>query len=219
MKPRAVQLLVLAKAPVPGRVKTRLTPPYTASEAAELALSALLDTLHAAAGAAVHRCLLVLDGDPGAWVPDMEVRPQRGDTLDQRLAFALSDAYAELAVPVLLVGMDTPQVTAAALDDAVGQLVRPGTDAVLGPAQDGGYWAIGVRRPRPGHVLGVPMSRADTGGRQLAALRAWGLRVQLLETMRDVDNAVDAAAVAERAPHSRFAGTLAGLERSVEAVA
>lgn len=225
MRPREAQVLVLAKAPVPGRVKTRLTPVYTASEASDLALAALLDTLQSATGAAVRRCLLVLDGDPGDWTPDdgapgdLQVRPQRGDTLDQRIAFALADAYAELPVPVLLVGMDTPQLTPACLDEAVGVLLRPGTDAVLGPAVDGGYWAIGVRRPRPEHVLGISMSRADTGARQLEALQAAGLRVQLLDTLRDVDDAADAAAVAECAPHSRFAATLAGLTRSGETAA
>lgn len=212
MSPREAQVVVLAKSPVPGRVKTRLTPPYSPEEAADLAQAALRDTLRAAAGAAVRRCLLVLAGEPGSWLPaGLEVRPQRGDALDERISHALADAYADLPVPVLLLGMDTPQVTAADLDRAVDHLLVPGTGAVLGQAEDGGYWAIGLRRPRPEHVRGVPMSRPDTGARQLAQLQGAGLRVRLLSILRDVDEAADAEAVARCAPFSAFASTLAGL--------
>jgi len=212
MTVRDAQVVVLAKSPVPGRVKTRLTPPYSPAQAADLALAALVDTLRAAGGAAVRRCLLVLDGEPGDWLPDgVEVRPQRGDLLDERITCALADAYAGLPVPVLLVGMDTPQVTSEDLERAVDHLLRDGTDAVLGHAEDGGYWAIGVRHPRPEHVLGVPMSRDDTGSRQLEQLQSLGLRVRLLDTRRDVDDAADADAVSRRAPHGAFAATLARL--------
>ena len=153
MKPRDAQVLILAKAPVPGLVKTRLTPVYTAAEAADLALAALLDTLHAAAGAAIRRCLLVLDGDPGDWaLGDVAVRPQCGGTLDQRLAFALADAYAELPVPVLLVGMDTPQITTDGLDEAVR------TAAATGHRR--GPWSCRGRR-----LLGDRCSAAPTGVR------------------------------------------------------
>jgi rSAM/selenodomain-associated transferase 1 len=215
---RDAQIVILAKNPVPGRVKTRLIPAFTPEEAADLARSALLDTVHAAAGAAVRRLLLVLDGDPGDWLPgDLEVRPQRGGSLDRRIAVALMDAYLDLALPVLLIGMDTPQVTHADLDRAVDHLLRPGTDAVLGPAEDGGYWLIGVRRPRLRHVVGVPMSRTETGARQLEQLRAAGLRVRLLQTMRDVDDPADAHAVARAAPHTEFAATLAKHASSKEA--
>lgn len=206
MRCRPAQVVVLAKSPVAGHVKTRLSPPYLPHQAAELALAALLDTLHAATHAEVERCVLVLDGKPGSWLPDgIEVRPQSGGPLDERISHAFADTYARLPLPVLLVGMDTPQVTAADLDRAVQHLLRPGTDAVLGPAEDGGYWAIGLREPRPEHVLGVPMSRADTGAAQLDRLHASGLQVQLLESRRDVDDASDALAVAQCAPGGRFA--------------
>jgi rSAM/selenodomain-associated transferase 1 len=213
MSPREAQIVVLAKSPQPGKAKTRLTPPYTPQEAADLALAALLDTLHAVSGAAVRRRLLVLAGESGDWPLDgFEVRPQRGDGLDERITNALTDAYADLRVPVLLVGMDTPQITAADLDGAIGRLLQPGVDAVLGPAQDGGYWLLGVRHPRPQHVLGVATSRADTGARQLERLRSAGLRVRLLPTFRDVDDVADAHAVARAAPHSAFAATLSRLQ-------
>ncbi len=210
--PRPAQVVVLAKTPVPGRVKTRLTPPYAPVEAAALAEAALVDTLRAASGAAVTRVLLVLDGEPGEWLPaGVAVRRQRPGGLDERIAHALVDAHLDLELPVLLVGMDTPQLAAADLDHAVDRLLEPGTDAVLGPAVDGGYWALGLHRPLLEHVLSVPMSRHDTGTRQLDRLESCGLRVRLLETRRDVDRAADAALVAAEAPHSAFAAALARL--------
>jgi uncharacterized protein len=203
---RDAQLVVLAKSPVPGRVKTRLTPPFTPTEAARLAEAALVDTLRAAAGADVRRVLLVLDGEPVDWLPTgLEVRPQRGGLLDERIAHALVGGWQDLALPVLLVGMDTPQVTADDLGHAVDQLLTDGTDAVLGPATDGGYWALGLRRPHVEHVRSVPMSQADTGRRQLDRLQSSGLRVRLLETRRDVDLAADVDLVAAEAPGSAFA--------------
>jgi rSAM/selenodomain-associated transferase 1 len=209
---RAAQVVVLAKSPVPGRVKTRLTPDYTPVEAAGLAEAALVDTLRAARSASVRRVVLVLDGEPTDRLrAGVRVRPQRGGPLDERIAHALVDAWHEMRLPVLLVGMDTPQVTAAVLDRAVDRLLRDGTDAVLGPAADGGYWAIGVRHPRAEHVVSVPMSRSDTGARQLARLEACGLRVGLLETRRDVDLQADVDRVAAEAPGSAFAAQLARL--------
>lgn len=106
-------LLVIAKAPVPGRVKTRLCPPLTPTEAAAVAAAALADTLDAVAGCAADRKILALDGNPGDWLPPgFEVIPQRGATFCHRLAHAWSDASG----PGLQIGMDTPQVTSELLD-------------------------------------------------------------------------------------------------------
>ena len=207
---RAAQVVVLAKSPVAGRVKTRLSPPYTPREAASLAQAALVDTLDAAMSASVQRVLLVLDGEPGSWLPaGLPRHRQHHGSLDERIAHALVDAWTELPLPVLLIGMDTPQLCAAHLDRAVDRLLQDDTDAVLGPAADGGYWAIGLRRPRLKHVSSVPMSQADTGSRQVERLLSCGLRVQLLETRRDVDLASDAVLVAAEEPRSRFAAELA----------
>ena len=195
------QIVVLAKSPRAGKVKTRLTPPYSPDEAAALARAALVDTLRAAAGADVRRVVAALDGAPGDWLPDgVVVQPQCDGLLDSRIAHAMVGAYADLPLPVLLVGMDTPQVTSADLDAAVALLLEPSTDAVLGPATDGGYWAIGLVRPLTQHVESVPMSRGDTGARQLERLQACGLRTRLLDTRRDVDLAADVDLVAAEAP-------------------
>ncbi|MFJ3336165.1 DUF2064 domain-containing protein [Streptomyces sp. NPDC086766] len=196
-------LLVIAKEPRPGRVKTRLTPPFSPREAAELAEAALADTLHAVAAAPADRRVLVLDGTPGPWLPPgFDVVPQCGGGLDVRLAAA----FAGCAGPALLVGMDTPQVTPALLTVDFADC-----DACLGPAEDGGFWALGMAVPDPALLRGVPMSTATTGAVQRERLVAAGLRVRDLPRLRDVDTADDARAVAARAPHGRFAARLARL--------
>ncbi|MEU2775075.1 DUF2064 domain-containing protein [Streptomyces sp. NPDC007162] len=194
-------LLVIAKEPCPGRVKTRLTPPFSPEQAAALAEASLADTLHAVAGTPATRRVLALDGAPGPWLPPgFDVVPQCAGGLDARLA----DAFAHCAGPTLLIGMDTPQVTPALLS-----VDFTDRDAYFGPAEDGGFWALGLADPDPGLLLGVPMSTPRTGAVQRRRLVAAGLRVRDLPRLRDVDTAADAAAVAALVPHSRFAARLA----------
>ncbi|GHD39463.1 TIGR04282 family arsenosugar biosynthesis glycosyltransferase [Streptomyces galbus] len=196
-------LLVIAKEPRPGRVKTRLTPPYSPQEAAALAEAALADTLRTvAATPAAHR-VLVLDGSRGPWLPPgIDVVPQCGGGLDARLAAA----FAHRPGPALLIGMDTPQVTPELLG-----VDFTGCDAWFGPAADGGFWALGLADPGRAEALlrGVPMSTPVTGAVQRERLRAAGLRVRDLPCLRDVDTAADAAEVAALAPTGRFARRLA----------
>jgi rSAM/selenodomain-associated transferase 1 len=205
-----VAVIVLAKAPVPGRVKTRLCPPCTPAQAARLAAAALEDTLAAVAALDGAAPVLVLDAAPDE--PAVPVRGvdgctvigQRGHGLDERLAAA----FADVGGPALLLGMDTPQVTPALLASCTARLVEPGTDAVLGPAVDGGFWAIGLRAPSDAAFLGVPMSTDGTGAAQRDRLEALGLRVAALPVLRDVDTVADARAVAAEIPGSRFARAL-----------
>jgi rSAM/selenodomain-associated transferase 1 len=204
-------LVVIAKAPVPGRVKTRLCPPCTPAEAADLAAAALRDTLDAVRATPAARRVLVLDGPSGPWAAGLEVVGQRGAGLAARLA----NAFADVGAPALMIGMDTPHVTPELLTAGLAALRR--RPAVLGPADDGGYWAIGLRRPDARVFAGVPMSRATTGARQLERLRALGLDVERLPALRDVDDIGDALAVAALAPASRFAAALAAQARTAVA--
>lgn len=199
------QVLVLAKQPVPGRVKTRLCPPLTPAGAAAVATAALEDTLAAVRDAGVARRVLVLDGEYDA--PGFEVQPQRGGPMPERLSAAFDDCDPDL--PTLLVGMDTPQLTGALLREALEALGEH--RAVLGRAPDGGWWALGLQRPDGDLLAGVPTSQDDTGARQLARLRDAGLRPHLLPALRDVDTAADARAVAALAPSGRFAATVQAL--------
>lgn len=196
------QLLVIAKAPVPGRVKTRLCPPCTPQQAAAIAAAALADTITAVTATPAVRRTLVIEGEhptPPGWT----VADQRGVGLGERLANAYTDT-ALPGVPTVLVGMDTPQLTPRLLAAAAGAL--DDADAALGYADDGGWWILALREPAHAGVLAaVPMSTADTGSSTLAALHRLGLRVALLDSLRDVDTAADAEAVAAAHPHGRFA--------------
>ena len=166
----ADQLLVLAKEPPAWAGQTRLPPPYSAEQAATLAAAALADTLAAVAATPAARRLLVLDGVPGPWLlVGIEVLPQRGQGLAERIAAAFADAYRTRPLPMLLVGMDTPQLTAAAA-----HLLAPATDAVRGLAADGGWWAMWLRRPDERLLADVPMSTQATGRVQRDRLgRRW----------------------------------------------
>lgn len=185
-------ILVMAKAPVAGRVKTRLCPPCTPAEAAGLARAALADTLDAVAACGAGRRIIALDGEPGDWLPEgFEIIPQSEGGFDRRLG----DAWAAAGGPGVQIGMDTPQVTATLLDAALATLEL--TDAALGHATDGGWWAIGLRRPARAVFADIPMSTAHTGAAQLARLRALGFGITMLPTMTDFDTATDLAAVTE----------------------
>lgn len=198
-----MDVLVLAKAPVPGRVKTRLCPPCTPEQAAELAKAALEDTLAAATSAAAN-VVVALDGSPDGWLrPDVKVVPQGYGNLNERLA----TAWSHMTGPAIQIGMDTPQLTGGDLVDAHEALLQPEVDAVLGPADDGGWWLIGLPGPLPGAFDEVPMSSPDTGDLQHRRLRDLGLRVQLLHSRNDVDTIDDARQVAAEAPRTRFATT------------
>jgi rSAM/selenodomain-associated transferase 1 len=207
-----MQLAVIAKEPVAGRVKTRLCPPCTPDQAAALATAALADTLDAVAATPARRRTLVLDGRPGRWVPDgFDVVPQRGGGLDERLHHAFADLLTTSAEPVILIGMDTPQVTPDRLRLA-GRVLAGRDDAVIGPATDGGYWLIGLSELHPDPFVGIAMSTARTGAAQRARLEACGYRVRTTSTLDDVDTYDDARRVAAASPDGRFGHAVRQLE-------
>jgi hypothetical protein len=195
----------MAKEPVPGRAKTRLCPPLEPAHAAALAEAALADTLQAIAWTPATRRVVVLDGAPGAWLPPgVEVLRQRGTGLAERM----SNAVRDVGEPLLMLGMDTPQLTRALLCEALARLADPRADALLGPTDDGGYWTIGLAQAEPRAFDGVPMSSPATAQRQRQRLRKLGLRTTELRCLRAVDTFEDAVAVAALAPWTRFAATL-----------
>jgi uncharacterized protein len=212
-------VLVVAKAPVAGLAKTRLCPPATPRQAATIAAAALLDTLDAVAGVPCVRPMLAYTGRFADAEAAYEIRaalagwclvPQRGNGFGERLACAHADAAALFpGQPVLQIGMDTPQVRPALLSTALRRLA--GTDAVLGMATDGGWWALGLRDPAHATALReVPMSTPDTGRLTRMALTGQGLRVAELPVLSDVDTWDDALTVAAAVPGSHFATALAG---------
>jgi glycosyltransferase A (GT-A) superfamily protein (DUF2064 family) len=216
----SARALVVAKAPVVGRAKTRLGREVGMAAAADLAAAALLDTIAACATAFGDRCHLALAGDLDVASRGEEIRgalrgwhvfPQRGGTLGERLA----DAHRRVAggEPVVQVGMDTPQLDPVVLAEA-GE--RAGQGGVLGPAVDGGWWLLGLADPRTAHVLAdVPMSTGSTGRDTRLAFAAIGLELGPVRVLRDVDTVADAEIVAAAAPGSRFAATWAALGEAV----
>ena len=199
----ALHVLVMAKSPRPGRVKTRLCPPCTPAEAAGVATAALTDTLDAVAACQASRRVLALDGPPGPWLPPgFTVVPQRGATFNDRLA----NAWADAGGPGIQIAMDTPQVTAAELDNLLAELDRPAhrRPAVLGPALDGGWWVIGWRQADPEAVFaGIPMSGATTGRAQENRLLAMGFEIAAAEPKLDIDTFDDLVTIAASFPALR----------------
>ncbi|MEO6158089.1 MAG: DUF2064 domain-containing protein [Ilumatobacteraceae bacterium] len=206
-----MHLTVIAKAPIAGRVKTRLCPPCTPDQAADIAVAALADTFDAivaVVGGTGVRPVLLIDGEPPAFTPaEFEVVPQRGDGLEQRLRHGFLDLGRGI-----IVGMDTPQAVAG-LGGAFGRL-ECGVDA-LGLALDGGYWAIGLSRVDD-HFLaavfgGVPMSTSRTGVFQLRRLHQLGRSVHMLASTRDLDTVEDLIAAAEAHRTGRLGGVLSAV--------
>lgn len=199
----------MAKEPVPGRVKTRLCPPCTPAQAAAIAEAALADTLDASVASGADRVVVALDGRPGPWLPaGVDVVAQIDGPFDRRLAAAWQEAHDRHHTPGLQIGMDTPQVDHLVLDAALAALDDPANDAVLGPAADGGWWAIGLPAADDRVFHDIPMSRNDTGRHQLDRLLDLGHSVGMLPELVDVDHFDDARHVAGQVPGSRFAAAV-----------
>ncbi|MBC7590018.1 MAG: DUF2064 domain-containing protein [Salinibacterium sp.] len=203
-------LVLIAKEPLPGKAKTRLHPPLSLEQAAHLAAAAIDDTLAALQSLPATRRILLFEGNrlpPRS--EHYDVTGQTTGTLDMRLG-AIFDECDE---PMLLIGMDTPQLTADDLAPAfAGWPENSETDAWFGPAADGGFWALGMREPRGDLIRGIEMSMDDTGVNQLARLEDAGLKVGMLATLTDVDTIDSAREVADIAPETLFARTLREFE-------
>ena len=217
-----VAVLVVAKAPVPGLAKTRLAATLGDAAAADVAAAALLDTLDSVSTAPVSARVVAMTGDLAAASRSAEIRSrladftvveQRGDDFADRLANAHADASAAVnGLPVLQIGMDTPQVSAELLAECAAALLVD--DAVLGMARDGGWWVLGLTDPRSAECLReVPMSTSETGAVTLAALRDTGVTVGLVSELADVDTVDDVEAVRQACrPDSRFSRVTLAVE-------
>jgi len=208
-------LLTVAKRPAPGRTKTRLTPPLTPNQAAMLYECLLRDTLD------LMRC--VPDVQPviaflpaeerayfAALAPDFDLTVQQGDSLGERLDHAIASALSAGYQRAVIMNSDGPTLPPACLSAAFDKLAN-GADVVLGPADDGGYYLIGLRRPAPRLLREVRMSTPDVLADTLAIAAQERLRVDLLPVWYDVDDAASlarlraelAAAPSTVARHSR----------------
>jgi rSAM/selenodomain-associated transferase 1 len=203
---------VIAKAPAAGRAKTRLVPPLTADEAAVLQEALLLDTLdacraeiddvgilHADAGEAEELARLA-HGAPLVLQEGRGLADALGRTLERHVVDG----------PVAIVSSDVPALPPGSLGRAFAAL-EDGADVVLGPAADGGYWLIAMARFHAEPFREIPWSTPAVLGVTLARCRGAGLRVELLDTWRDVDTAVDLAFVRRSLPGAAAPRTTAVL--------
>jgi rSAM/selenodomain-associated transferase 1 len=192
-----VALAVMAKVPVAGEVKTRLCPPLSLQQAAELARCFLLDRLDQVRGLEAVDALVAFA--PPERTEEMRrlvpagtrLVAQRGDDLGARLDALLSGLLAEGYQGVMAVDADSPTLPSAFLRDAASQLLGGDADVVVGPAEDGGYYLIGLRRPTPALFRDIPWSTASVLDTTCARARALGLRLRRLPTWFDVDRGED----------------------------
>jgi hypothetical protein len=192
--PFPATLLVVAKQPAPGQTKTRLCPPLTPTQAAELYACFLQDTLDSMRKVPdVERVIGYLPDDAQDYfsrlAPDMNLACQRGASLGERLDHLLSDALAGGAHRAVVMDSDSPTLPQAYLSEALARLEL--ADVVLGPTRDGGYYLIGLKQPQPQLLRQVQMSTPHVLTDTLALAEASGLTVSLLPAWYDVDTITD----------------------------
>jgi hypothetical protein len=209
-------LTIMAKYPQPGAVKTRLCPPLDPVEAAELYdcfLRDKVDAVRAVPGAqpAIAYTPAVARSYFARLAPGFLLLGQRGRDLGERLAGTFEDLFAAGHGSVVVIDSDTPTLPAAYLRDAVELLAAPGTDLVVGPAEDGGYYLLGLRVPCRELFERIPWSTPGVVPLTLRRARAAGLRVACLPPWFDIDTGEDldrlraslAAAAGGDAAHTR----------------
>ena len=188
--PEAIALF--ARAPIPGRAKTRLCPPLSAAESAELQQAFVEDMWRRLQG--VPGAALFLYSDV-AWQPYTELAGpartalQQGADLGARMLHCFEELNRGGYERALIVGSDSPTVPAKYLRQGLDALAH--TDAVLGPVEDGGYYAVGCRRPRSQMFEGVTWSVPTTLEEPERAFQRAGLSLQELPTWYDVDTVDD----------------------------
>lgn len=213
-------LIIMAKQPAVGAVKTRLCPPFTPNEAMLLYKAFLGDTVEMVAEA----CRLAGDVTPAlAYAPagshdyfrrtlpaEFVLLPQTGIGLGERLCNLPGQAQRSGYGAVAMISSDSPTLPPAIAADCFARLREPGVDVALGPCEDGGYYLIGLKSPQPALFTGITWSTGSVTGETMAAARQAGLQVMTLPTWYDADTVEDLGRMwldlkdeAERAPHTR----------------
>ena len=199
VRPGLCALAVMTKAPRAGRVKTRLTPPLAAEEAAALNICFLRDTAAALArvasegraqGIGVYTPVGAEDDYQGILPSDFALVPQRGDAFGERLTFATEDLLGLGFDSVCLIDSDSPTVPELAYAEAVEVLAQPGDRIVLGPSDDGGYYLIGLKKVHAAVFQRIDWSTERVLEQTIAQAREAGVPVHLLPAWYDVDDRV-----------------------------
>jgi rSAM/selenodomain-associated transferase 1 len=192
-------LIVMAKEPSPGGTKTRLSPPLTAEQAADLYRCFLLDTLNLMSRVTPAQPVIAYaprEAEPAfrkLAPPGFALIPQVGADLGERLDRVVADCLLEGYRQAVIVASDSPTIPLAILEQAFAELDHPAVDVVLGPCDDGGYYLVGVKRRCPALFRGIVMSTATVLEETLARARQEGLRVTCLPPWYDIDTFEDLA--------------------------
>jgi len=190
--------VVMAKAPRPGKVKTRLSPPLTAEQAASLTIAFLQDTTQNLAKASGHGLAAgIISYTPvgeeslfdGLLPTGFSLIPQRGDTFGERLLNTAEDILACGYGSVCLIDSDSPTVPSAAFKQAIEALNQPGDHIVLGPSHDGGYYLIGLKRAHPAPFTNINWSTPTVADETRDRCRQANLELIELSVWYDVDDA------------------------------
>ena len=191
-----VAVAIMAKAPRAGEVKTRLCPPLSHAEAAELYRCFLLDKVAQVRTLAGARAVLAFtpDGERslfGGLGPGFELIGQGDGDLGRRLLRSIGALLGDGYAGALAIDSDTPSLPTGFLQQAVDLVATPGIDVVLGPCDDGGYYLIGMRQVWPTLFEAMPWSTAHVLPETVRRAEAQGLRVASLPTWFDVDTPED----------------------------
>jgi len=195
-------IAIMAKAPEPGHVKTRLCPPLSGETAAELARCFLLDTVERVRGIERTRSA-ILYTPPEAQTffagvaPGYVLVPQSGGDLGARMASAFDVLLARGHSPVLVIGSDTPSLPRTVFHDALARFAEPEIDLVLGPSDDGGYYLIGLRARHPELFDAMPWSSDRVAQETVRRGEKAGLGIAVLPRWFDVDTPADLARLAQ----------------------
>src|ERR1700736_3843813 len=218
---RICALAVMTKEPRAGQVKTRLQPPLTPQEAAQLNICFLRDTAAAIKSACRNEAIGVgvftPIGSEAAYIdifpPEFELLLQRGDEFGERLAFAVEDLFRCGFGSVCLIDSDSPTVSSEIYAQAVASLARSGDRAILGPSDDGGYYLIGLKQNHRELFDGIDWSTERVLNQTIERAKQFGIEVELLPNGYDVDDCaslnrlcadlLNDRVAADFAPHTR----------------
>jgi uncharacterized protein len=186
----------MTKAPRAGQVKTRLTPPLTQAEAAALNICFLRDTARAisiaakgiARGIAVYTPVDAAADYAGILPAEFDLLPQRGETLSERVIFAMEDLFQMGFASVCLINSDSPTVPAQVFAEAASVLTQPEETLVLGPSSDGGYYLIGLRKLHRALFENISWSTESVIQQTLERAGQLNLKIHRLPTWYDVDD-------------------------------
>jgi len=190
-------LILFAKYPQPGRAKTRLSPPLTQTEAAAFYACMLHDSIAMARSLQVITPLIFFQDDPGAagyfktLAPQILSLPQEGENLGERLKNAFAGAFKRGFAEVAIIGTDSPDLPSEYIFEAFALLEDEQTDVVFGPAEDGGYYLLGMKRVWEELFRGLPWSSGELLAASIEKAKELRLGVSLLPLWHDIDTEAD----------------------------